>query len=544
MPEKSDSPQAPTEPVVSAYQAPVVPPIEPYLFKIFTNGLAWDGEDPLLSFGEGEEPWRLKDAFEGVLILGAPGSGKTSGSGATFARQFLQAGFGGLVLCAKPGEAQRWQKLCGELGRGHQVFVVDGGGQYKLNFLAYESQRPGAEFGLAENLVKLFRVLVEAVALGENQREPEVFWVNATNQLLRSLFEVFLLAQEPLTVDGLNRFLAKAPKARLDDPVKGWRKIPVFGEMLHRASLAQSAVEKRVFAHVLEYWTQEYPGFSDKTRSSFTLGFSAMADVLCGRGIHELASSDTTLTPEIILSGGIVILDLPIKTYGQGGLLIQAAWKHLFQMAAERRTLADNDDHRYPLFQVMPEQMAVLAPVTPGVGDRRCPVFLWEDEGQFFFSKHDINFQATCREARAAHVIISQNLHNFYQLGHGQHAVEGVFALMNTQVFHCNMDDFTNRWAAQKIGQELKTRFNFSISRSDQSRPDKFFEPNTRSSTVGSSSTKSWELLVRPEEFSALLKGGDGTCEAIVLWMSHQFQCNDGKPYAKIIFNQEPTYGV
>ncbi len=526
-------------PLPATYQPPLVPLIPPHLFEFYTDGLVWDDEDPLMSFGEEVEPWRLKDAYEGLLILGAPGSGKTSGSGATFARQFLQAGFGGLILCAKPGEAQRWLKLCHEAGRGPHVRVVDRSGQCKLNFLAYESQRPGAEFGLAENLVKLFRVLVDATSLEENRRESETIWVNATNQLLRSLFAVFLLAQEPLTVDGLNRFLSKAPKAKLNNPAKDWRKIPIFGDILYRASLAQSPAEQRVFAHVLDYWTQEYPGYSDKTRSSFTLGFSAMADILCGRGIHELASSGTTLTPEFILNGGLVILDLPLKTCGQGGLLIQMAWKHLFQMAVERRTMADNDAYRYRMCEVTPDNQVVPVSVTPGMGDRRCPVFLWEDEGQFFFSKHDINFQATCRESRAAHVIISQNLHNFYQLGHGQHAVEGVFALMNTQVFHCNMDDFTNRWAAHKIGQELKMRFNFSITANDPPKSNQAFDPFSRSSKLTTSSAKNWELLVRPEEFSALLKGGNGTCEAIVLWMSHQFPNNDDKPYARLIFNQE-----
>jgi hypothetical protein len=527
-----------SEPAPTKSQGRIIPPIRPQYFQIYTEGHTWDDDAPLIAFGEGEEPWRIKDAFEGLLILGAPGSGKTSGSGNTFAREFLRAGFGGLVLCAKPGEAQRWETLCEQSGRGNYMFIVNGESPFKLNFLAYESQRPGGEFGLAENLVKLFRVLIETISTDENPRTQDAIWINATNQLMRSMFEAFILARESLTIDGLNRFLSQAPKARLNDPANDWRGIPIFGDILTRASRADGPGEPRVFVHILEYWTREYPSYSDKTRSSFTLGFSAMADVLSGRGIHELACDITTLTPEIILSGGIVILDLPIKTYGQGGLLIQAAWKHLFQRAIERRTRADNDAHRYLMYPWTDDLSAASAVVQPGTGDRRCPVFLWEDEGQFFFSKHDIDFQATCREARAAHVVISQNLHNFYQRGYGRHAVEGVFALMNTQVFHCNGDEVTNRWAAEKIGKELKLRFNFSTSRSDQTKPDQFFESTTRSKTFGSSSSKNWELLVRPEEFSALMKGGKGTSEAIVLWMSHQFQNNDGKPYAKIIFNQ------
>ena len=50
----------------------------------------------------GGDMWRIKDACEGTIIFGGTGSGKTSGSGRAIATSFLSAGFGGLVLCAKP----------------------------------------------------------------------------------------------------------------------------------------------------------------------------------------------------------------------------------------------------------------------------------------------------------------------------------------------------------------------------------------------------------------------------------------------------------
>jgi hypothetical protein len=44
----------------------------------------------------------IADAQAGVSVMGATGSGKTSGPGALLARAYLKNGFGGLVLCAKP----------------------------------------------------------------------------------------------------------------------------------------------------------------------------------------------------------------------------------------------------------------------------------------------------------------------------------------------------------------------------------------------------------------------------------------------------------
>jgi len=513
-----------------------IPPIDPARFLIYSMGYTWDNNDPLLSFAEGDEPWKLKDAFEGVLIFGAPGSGKTSGSGSAFAEAFLRTGFGGLVLCAKPGEAQRWQNLCVRCGRGGDVITIDRNGPL-LNILAYESQRPGGDIGLATNLVGLFRVLIGIVSRKSTQGKDDEFWRNTTDQLMRSVFEAFILAGETLTVDNLSRFIALAPRVPFKEASNGWRKIPFFGSILARGAQQTDPEAKRVYRRIFDYWTKEFPSYADATRSSITLGFTSMADILGSRGIHKLIGEHTTLTPEAILSGRIVVVDLPIKDFGTGGLLVQAAWKHLLQMAVERRARADNDAHRYPMYHPQANQPPIPLNPAPGTGDRRTPVFLWEDEGQFFFSAHDINFQATCRESRAAHVVISQNLHNFFQLGHNSHAVEGTFSLMNTQVFHCNGDMMTNQWASQKIGQEMKLRLGFSTA---PEPPEKgfwdFFKPAASRTTT--SSSKQWEPIVRPEEFFRLKNGGDGTCEAILLWVSHQFQSNGGKPFMKLVFEQ------
>src|SRR5260221_13636981 len=53
----------------------------------------------------------LTDAKTGVLITGKTGSGKTSGPGRLFAKAYLRAGFGGLVLCAKADEPALWRSL-------------------------------------------------------------------------------------------------------------------------------------------------------------------------------------------------------------------------------------------------------------------------------------------------------------------------------------------------------------------------------------------------------------------------------------------------
>ena len=64
-------------------------------------------DQPLLSFSP-KDHWTLRDACQGTQIMGGTGSGKTSGTGRAIAMAFLRAGFGGLVLCAKPVELREY----------------------------------------------------------------------------------------------------------------------------------------------------------------------------------------------------------------------------------------------------------------------------------------------------------------------------------------------------------------------------------------------------------------------------------------------------
>jgi len=95
----------------------------------------------------------IRQAFEGVQIFGGTGSGKTSGSGRTLAHGFLQLGFGGLVLCAKPDEANNWRRYAAETGREDSFLFIDGSPGQGFNFLEYEMKAYQHE-GIGLHLVR------------------------------------------------------------------------------------------------------------------------------------------------------------------------------------------------------------------------------------------------------------------------------------------------------------------------------------------------------------------------------------------------------
>jgi hypothetical protein len=496
--------------------------IDPHLFEVPPSDGCWPDEMPLMRFDSEEETfeWTLQNAFEGVLIMGATGSGKTSGSGTMLAESFLDAGFGGLVLTVKDGETQHWRELCQRCGRGDDLVVVRKKGDWKLNVLAYESQRPGGGGGLADNMVAFCRNLLKISTRSRKDPSGDGIWQIAGDQLLNATFDLFILAGIGITFDRLHDFIAKVPAGNAGD-VMAWRKIQLCSSVLSLAEKnARSGEDLRLLERAKNYWFTVYPALPGKTRAGVTLGIFAMLDAFRGRDVPAVISSDTNITPEGIMSGKIVVLDLPIKEHEQAGLLVQSAWKYLFQKAIERQSKAGRHNCR--------------------------PVFLWEDEGQYFFSDHDHHFQDTARSARVSRVILSQNLHSFYkEFGReGEAAANNVFGNLNTKIFHYNDDPATNQWASRIFGSVLVRRTTTSSQPTPEPKGiwESYVQTFDPPKNTGYSSREEWEPAIQPNEFLSLRNGGlqnDFLVDAYISWQG--LTGASGSPFIKTTFNQKQT---
>lgn len=264
--------------------------------------------------------------------------------------------------------------------------------------------------------------------------------------------------------------------------------------MLERCEPTIGGESHTEWQHLSEYWLSERPALNSKTRDTIDADFTGMFDPLTRGKIGELFGTVTNLSPDDIMEGKIVVIDIPVAKYREIGQYAALIWAQLFQRAVDRR------DYR------------------PGVTR---PVFLWEDESHWFTIDQDALFQTTARSKGISVVRLTQNIPNFLDAygRDGKHKVDTLLGNHATKIFHRNGDPVTNEWSSKVISKELAYKHSLSNSGSLQSNGG---------FNSSASVSETYEESCMPHEFIGLQNGGrknDYTVEGILfqsgrLWLS------------------------
>jgi type IV secretory pathway TraG/TraD family ATPase VirD4 len=489
-----------------------------WLFARKRAARSWDLSHPLLQWSK-HDAWTIGNAAEGCLIFGATGSGKSSGSGRAIALAMLKAGFGGLVLTAKNDERAQWEAYCREAKRLDDLIIFSPSQQHRFNFLDAELSRSGAGAGLTENIVNLFSTVLEIAernAAGGSGRDEESYWRRATRQLVRNAVDLLALATGRVSVPELYRIIVSAPTSFDQLKSEKWKAESFCFKCLASADKsAKTSIQSSDFELVADYFLLEFPGLSEKTRSVIVSTFTSMIDVINRGVLRELFCGKTNLTPSAVESGKIILVDLPVKEFADVGVIAQVLWKYCFQRAIERRNVATSPR----------------------------PVFYYADEAQHFVTSYDQQFQTTCRSARVATVLLTQNVSNFEAALGGSHKgkaeTASLFANLNTKIIHANGDPETNQWAATLIGRTLQTFVNSSSTHGpDDWLPAAFGMGHAGQTSAGCS--EAYEFELQPSVFSSLRTGGPanrGVIDAVVFQSGRRFRAA-GKTWLPVTFQQ------
>lgn len=461
---------------------------------------------PIYSFS-GEESFTIGNACEGVQIFGGIGSSKTSGSGEALARAYLSANFGGLVLCAKKDVLEDWKRYASATGQSEQLLIFDVSGSFVFPFLQYEVNRVGEGAGYTDNLVRLFTTIYEAINLSSHGDSSDPYWERAMSQLLRNAIDLCMIARGTVSVPLIHDVILSAPTAdRID--TDEWRDKSLCWKLLlegHAKKLDKWA--QYDFDSTASFWLEEFPNLADKTRSSIVSTLTTMMDIFLRRPFRRLFSEipddrRRIAYPELTHRGVIIILNLPVKEFGEAGRAAQVVYKYLWRQAVKRRV----------------------------VNGETVPVFLWIDEAQNFVTEYDMRFQATACITRACTVYLTQNLPNYYAVMGGaqsKYRVDSLIGNLQTKIYRANSDPMTNEHAADTIGKSWQLR-----KTSGESFGVDYFN-------VNSGSNESFDYDVPPQSFTRLRKGGGQNNRIVdaIIFQNGRTWRND-KTYLFAQFNQ------
>ena len=450
----------------------------------------------------------IRDACEGIQVFGGMGSGKSSGSGYTLAKAFLDMGMGGLVLCAKPDECREWRSYAREANREQDLVVIDSSGAQRFNFLDYEMNRRGVGSGDTDELIQLFDIALEMSGGESGAVGGDRFWRDSVILWLRHAINLLAPSSESVGLENIARVIKSAPQSPAEYKSDEWRAKSFMWAVARSgfSSLKQGLYPNRTrsFERAGDYWMGEYPTMTPKTRASVMAVFNSMADGLLDGLLYTLFCTETTLTPEDCERGKIIILDVPVLTHGTKGAMVQGLIKYMWQKSIQRRNTDES-----PL-----------------------PVFLWADESQLFVNSYDADFQQTARSARACTVFLTQNISNYYARIGGKDASAETNRLLGglqTKIFHLNGDKITNEYAADTIAKEKKFMGGEGITFTDEGV------------SLNRSRSESMQYTIEPGEFINLKSGSDrnqGEVTAIIFRPGVQWQ-DTGRPHRYVSFYQK-----
>jgi hypothetical protein len=432
-------------------------------------------DTPILSLSDSDH-LRLRDLVEGTLIAGGPGAGKSSCSGKQLACGLLRVpGIGGLVLTAKAEETQNWigyAKIC---GRERDLIVFNAESGHCFDPLHYEWTRPGRGSGDLESVIDFFSTLV-SIGKKEVGHGHDPFWERGNEQLMRNVIKLLDLAGERVSIANIDRVIKSLPTRPDEYEEEAWQKDAYCAQLIasireRKDTLAPDQWSDLDFA--TQYIFKKWPAFDERPRSSLEMTWSGMADKFLFNPFNRLfCSGKCSFSPEDTTHRNrIVVCDFPLLEYGhETGRTINVILKLIFQRAWLRRKLSESPN----------------------------PVFLWQDEMQYFVTRRDNFFQQTCRGSRVAVVCLTQNILNLSEeLGEDQPGskTKSFLGNLGVKIFHQQNDTETCNYAADQIGREYRYLDNFNAGGGDN---------NHAHASVGGS--RQLVHLVDSIEFTRLMK--------------------------------------
>jgi hypothetical protein len=436
---------------------------------------------------------QLRHAFENILILGNIGSGKSSGPHQYCTRALVRTGAGGLFLCVKQDAADTYRQWIRSDGREKDLIEFGPGFAASFNFLNFfTTKHPGDTALVVEDVLY---VLTETLTLvrrrdaSQGAFKDEGFFRDAADKLFRAVLVVLFAANGRLRLDEIGAFLSSIPR-NPDEPLSE-RFFAVRQIREAKAKLLAQGREAEI-QMATRFLDQDWVGYAVDTRESIRATAQVMIDQLTYEPLASLFGGDTTVSPDDIVAGKLILVTPEIHVRPAIGRISAGLWKAMVQRAVLRRTL-DRDPAKVR------------------------PVFICGDEAHELVTTGDVRFVSSSRSQRAITIYTTQTITSLTE-SLGASATSTLLAGLKTR-FVCRTDDpDTTKWIRETTNEVINE---------------------------GSPSSHAAKRLVdfATDGVRELCQGGPGgVVEAVVIRGNDRFRSN-GRRWCRLRFRQVPPTG-
>lgn len=375
--------------------------------------------------------YTLEDVYRGFLIYGQTGSGKTSGSGKYIASNYLRLGFGGLVLCAKKDEAVFWESLANKHKRVKSIIRVSANSTHRFNYVSFFKSILSHYDESTKNtlLANMFFMAIKNAGYGFSSSDS--FWENALKQLIINIITILNLSDEEIIPENMYRLLISIPKTSEEgEEVLNY----FYNDQEIVDNYFTSLIKKIDNSHELDmsvsYFCKDYACLVDKTRSIIFTSLTSLLEELRREPLRSHFQGESNVTPDIIFSGAIIVIDYSVHEWQSIGKIVNNFWKYAFQIASQNRI-------------------------------NKRPCFLWADEAHYFLNSFDTEYQSTARSSCVSTVYLTQNIsiqRSAFQSNNIKDHITALTGNLCNIIFHRNNDPETNEYAIKLFGQYTKSK--------------------------------------------------------------------------------------
>jgi TraM recognition site of TraD and TraG len=448
----------------------------------------------------------LRDLCEGMLVLGNPGSGKSSTTGTILPLAALAHGWGVVAYTTKPDDARLWVELCRKTGRLPHLRVVRPDGGTFFNIIRYELERPTAGGG---NSLRLASQLMEVFREGKPNAMPTEageFFTAQGQILLCNAIDALRLAGEPVSFGALSRFVETTPKHALDLREESFFAGECCRVLRAADSAAVTPAERELYQTVSRYFLVTFPNMNERTRGDVLATCDSALFELTREPFRQLLDAPPergcSFVPEMLEDGAVLVIDCPVSVHGPVGRMLTICFKRLVKDMLRRRMVR---------------------------GETTRPILNFCDECQTYVTRDDADFQQVCRSNRVVTAFLTQSIDNLEAvLGNDAHT-NALANALTTHIYHCTSGR-TAEWIQKRVAEMWRS---MQSTQYGGRRPDEYTPPS-----VHVSEALHPQLLA--SELTRLSTGGPRhgrLVDAIVFKPGRRFAASGG-PLLRVRFRQ------